>query len=96
MRRTEAKRIDEIIGEAIEAAGTRDAFNRQRICYLWPEIVGVSINRLTTRRWVERDTLHVCITSAAVKNELSFVASQLVERLNRAAGANVISRIVFH
>jgi hypothetical protein len=45
---------------------------------------------------VDRDELHVCIASASLKNELSFLSSSIVKRLNEAAGANVISKIIFH
>lgn len=96
MKRTEAKRIDQIISEALDASGTRDSFNSQQACYLWTEIVGPSINRQTTRRWVDHDVLHVCITSASLKNELSMMASAIIDRLNRAVGANTITKIVFH
>lgn len=96
MKRNDAKRVDAIITMAFERCGTRDVFDRQHICYLWPEIVGPTINRLTTRRWVERDELHVCIASGPLKNELSFMQSRLVERLNAAAGAHVITKIIFH
>lgn len=96
MKRSEPMRVDAIIRQALEASGTTETFNAQQASYLWPEIVGPTINRHTTRRWVDRGELHVCITSAALKNELSFVAATLVQRINKAVGADVITKIVFH
>lgn len=97
MKRHETKPIGQIITEAFRAAGTSELYDRQRVCYLWTEITGPTINRMTTRRWVDREgALHVSITSASLRNDLQFLAPKLIERLNEAAGKKVITRIVFH
>jgi len=96
MKRREPQRISEIFSQALEMTGMTSTFNEHRLCSLWPEIVGPGINRLTTRRFVDRGVLHVYITSAVLKNELSFNRQSLVDALNRAAGANVITDIQFH
>lgn len=96
MKRTEPKSVAEIIREGIERAGLSSTVAEQRACYLWPEVVGPGVNRYTFKRYVERGVLHVYITSAALKNELSFNRGALVEQINRAVGANAISNIVFH
>ena len=96
MKRTEPKRVDQIIDEALTAAGTRETFNAQQAAFLWGEIVGPGANRHTTRRWVDHGELHVCMTSASLKNELSMMATAIRDRLNRAVGADVITKIVFH
>lgn len=96
MKRTEPKSVAEIIRESIERAGLKSTVAEQRACYLWPEIVGPGVNRYTFKRYVERGVLHVYITSAALKNELAFNKSVLVEQLNRAVGSKAITNIVFH
>lgn len=96
MKRTEPKSIAEIIRESIEHAGLKDTVAEQRACYLWAEVVGPGVNRYTFKRYVERGVLHVYITSAALKNELSFNRTALMEQINRAVGSNVITNIVFH
>lgn len=96
MKRTEAKSIGQIIAESMEAAGATDTYNRQRVCYVWPEVVGPVVNRYTTRRYVEGSTMHVYISSAALKNELVYLVGRLTESLNRAVGQNVIDKIVIH
>lgn len=96
MKRREAIRVDAIIKEAMAASGATDTFRQQQACFVWPEIVGPAINRCTTRRWVDRDVMHVCINSASLKHELAFVAPQIIERVNRAVGVDVIKKLVFH
>lgn len=96
MKKREAMTVGQIIEMAIAQTGNRDDYDRQRACYMWQEVVGPAINRYTTRRWMERDKLHVCIVSAPLKNELQFTRQRLVENLNRALGKNVISDIIIH
>ena len=40
--------------------------------------------------------MHVYITSAVLKNELSFCRASLVEKINKAVGSDVLTEIVFH
>jgi len=96
MKRHEAESVGSIIRRAIEASGASEAFDNQRLCYLWPEVAGPVVNRHTTRRWVDGGTLHVAISSASLKNELSFHRSALIRHLNEAVGHQVINNIVFH
>lgn len=96
MKRTDAQSIGDIIDGMMAQTGITDEYARQRLCYLWAEVVGSGINRFTSRRYVEGDVLHVHITSAALKNEISFLRPQLVKRLNDAVGETVISDIMIH
>ena len=96
MKKRYPQSIGEIIENALRDSDVSSAINEQKICYLWPEVVGAGINRYTTRRYVESGALHVYITSGALKNELQFHRSRLVEELNRAAGSQVINTIIIH
>lgn len=96
MKRTQPQSIAEIIDEVFSHNGMTQAVAEQRICYLWPEIVGPGVNRYTTRRYVDRGTLHVYLSSAALKDELSYMRQNLIEQLNRAAGSQVINSIAIH
>ena len=54
------------------------------------------INRYTTRRYVSGGVLHVYLTSAPLKNELSFNRDRLISAINRVVGAEVITDVHFH
>ncbi len=96
MKRRDPLPIGALIARAIEASGSTDTYRRQQACYLWSEDVGPTINRATVRRWIVRDELHVVISSGPVKNELSFMASGIVDAINQALGTSLISRLVIH
>lgn len=96
MKRSDPLSIKELIDIVLDDDNVRDAARAQQVCYLWPEIVGPGINRYTTRRYVAGGVLHVYLSSAPLKNELRFHCSRLVEQLNRAVGADVITDIHIH
>lgn len=96
MKRTEPRQLGDILREAIETAGITDDVARHQACYVWAEIVGPGVNRYTFRRYVTGSVMHVYITSAVLKNELSFFKSGLVEKINKAVGSDVLTDIVFH
>lgn len=80
----------------MERAGLTDSLNEQRASAAWADVVGPGINRYTTRRYVDRGTLHVYLSSASLKNELSFARSRLAEAINRAIGSETVKEIVLH
>lgn len=99
MKRTEAIQVGDLIARLIEQSGSTATYEAQRVCFLWPEVVGPTVNRLTTARWINRDEMHVCIASGVVKSELTFMADSIVGHLNRLAGATsnpVIRRLIIH
>lgn len=96
MKKTEAVSLGDILKLYIEMDGNGDEFDRRKIEFVWSEVVGPVINRATTRRHVEGDTLHVYISSAPLKSELAFMAEPLVKALNNAVGKEVINKVVIH
>lgn len=96
MKRTQPQSVSEIINEVFSHSGMSQAVAEQRVCYLWPEIVGPGVNRYTTRRYVDHGTLHVYLSSASLKDELSYMRQSLIDQLNQAAGSQVINAIAIH
>ena len=96
MKRTEPALIKDILENAFTQAGESDNFLRQRAAYLWIEVVGSGVNRYTTGRFVSGDKLHVYISSASLKNELSFHRDSIAKRLNELVGKDVISEVIIH
>ncbi len=96
MKRTEPKSITTIIEESMAQAGVSVAYAEQRACFLWPDIVGPGVNRYTLKRYVDHGVLHVHLTSAPLKQELSFQRDRLIDLLNKAVGSRAITAIMFH
>ncbi|MCM1092438.1 MAG: DUF721 domain-containing protein [Bacteroides sp.] len=96
MKRTEPKLLGDIIRESLQRDGIETRFDEQRAAYMWGDIVGPGVNRYTTRRYIERGVLHVFLSSAALKQELTFMRQSIIKALNEAVGSGVVKDIVLH
>lgn len=96
MKVTNARVIGEIINDEINTLGLRDNFDAQKASYIWSEIVGAEINRLTFKRYVDNGKLHVYLSSAAVKQELAYRRDNLLKHINNAVGREIINDIIIH
>lgn len=97
MKRTDPKILGDIIHDALQRSGMEEKFARQRAAFLWSEIVGPTINRLTFKRRVDDNgVLHVYISSASLKNDLLYMRSTLLRRLNEAVGRDALTDIAIH
>lgn len=61
----------------------------------WPHIVGPLIAKHTVHLQIERKTLFVRLDSDVIRNELSFAKSLIIKNINKEAGAEIITEIVF-
>ena len=98
MKKTEAQQIGDIIHEVFVRSGLEGNEARQKACMMWSEIVGPTVNRHTTRRYVTDDgVMHVYLNSATLKSDLAFMRSRLIDQLNIYSGTpNTIKEIIIH
>ncbi|MDE5727760.1 MAG: DUF721 domain-containing protein [Duncaniella sp.] len=96
MKRTYPKHIASIIDEAISRAGLTEGLNDRRAAAVWIDVVGPGINRYTTRRYVDRGVMHVYLSSAPLKSELSLHRQELVRAINKALGEEVVRELFIH
>lgn len=96
MKRTEAMAVGDILKAMMDSDGDTAEFDRQKVSYLWSEVVGEYINRHTVRRYVQGDILHVFIDSGPLKSEIAFIIPGVIEKLNDAVGKRIIKKIQIH
>lgn len=96
MKQSDALAVGDILKAMIDSGGNSGEFDRQKAAYLWSEIAGPTLTRATTRRFMSGDELHVFISSAALKSELTFMAAGLADKINEALGRRVVKKIIVH
>ena len=76
--------------------GIETPYYQHRIVEAWGEVMGAGIQRHTSNIFVKNQTLHIHITSPAIKQNLLMEHRVLARRLNEYVGAQVIEDIQFH
>ncbi len=88
--------LREIIDKVMDASARKDDILAMRAASLWSDVVGSGINRYTTRRYVSKGVLHVYLSSATLKSELSFQREAIMKSINDILGNEVVTAIRFH
>ena len=85
--------IDEILQRFLRDEGLETPLLQKRLIDSWETVVGDTVAQYTTEKFIKNQTLHVKITSPALRHDLSMMRSQLVKRLNAEVGAMVIADV---
>jgi len=70
-----------------------DKLAEVRLIDSWKTILGPSVSRFTENLFIKKRTLYVRLTSSVLKSELMMCREQLVIKLNKEAGREVIDSI---
>ena len=95
MERRKTESITNLLNAYLREVGLETPLNQHRLIELWPEVMGKTINNYTGELFIKNQTLYVRIKSAALKNDMMMKRSEMVQRLNEAVGAYVITDINF-
>ena len=88
--------IGDVIKELLSSYKLEGKLKQARIIEAWPAVTGKMITNHTKDLYIRGTKLFVKLDSPALKNELSYSKSQIVDALNEAAGGQVIADIVFN
>ena len=96
MRQRNTEQIGEVIQQFMRLNGIETPYNQYRLIQSWPEVMGATISRYTSNIFIKNQTLHVQITSPAVKQNLLMEHRSIARRLNEHVGAQVIEDVTFY
>jgi predicted nucleic acid-binding Zn ribbon protein len=95
MKLSNDRSLGEVLKELIETYRLEGKLNELKIIHAWEKVVGEMISRHTKDLRISHGKLFVKIDSPALKNELIYSTSVIIENLNTEAGCKVIEEIVF-
>ena len=96
MRKSNTERIDAVIQQFIRINGIETPYNQYRLIAAWPVVMGPLVQRHTANIFIKNQTLHVQITSPAIKQNLMMEHRTLARKLNEHVCAQVIEDIHFY
>ncbi len=67
-----------------------------QIIHLWGDLLGQMVRNHTTSITFRKGRLMVKLDSAAIRHELSFARTQIVEGLNKELGSEMVTELVLN
>ena len=89
------KKLEETINQWIESMGFGKKLKESDLISSWEEIAGKLIAGQTHNIYIYNHKLFVKLTSAALRNELSYRKSEILEKIYAYHGKGVVEDIVF-
>jgi predicted nucleic acid-binding Zn ribbon protein len=87
--------LGEVLKEMIETYRLEGKLNEIKVIHSWEKVVGEMIARYTKDLYIRNGKLFVKIDSPALKNELTYSSSMIIDKLNDEAGCKVIDEVIF-
>jgi hypothetical protein len=95
MRRSNTSPFHELFMEYIRTRGLEKQYFEAKLINAWPDIAGKAIASRTKRMYFKNSVLFVELTSSVVRNELMMIRHGLIEALNKYAGQEIVTDIIF-
>ena len=96
MRKSNEKPLKAAIEEFLETFHLRDKLSQAKVIQSWEKVVGEMVARNTSQLHIRNKVLYVKVNSAALRNELLFARTKIMNTLNKEAGSIVIEDIVLN
>lgn len=94
MRRSKTISLAEAMKDYIREMNLEGKLNEIELIDSWEETVGKAIASRTSKIYIKDQVLYIYLNSSVVRNELLMLRQGLKDRLNEAAGSEVIKDIV--
>ncbi len=95
MKRTDAESIGDVLRLTLQECNMTSRLDECRAVALWEPLMGAHIARNTLRPTVLNGVMTVKVASAAMRSELHWSRSRIIEMLNERLGRRVIREIRF-
>ena len=96
MRKENEKPLKAAIEEFLDRFHLRDKLDQAKAIQAWEKVVGEMVARNTSQLHIRNKVLYVKVNSSALRNELLFARTKIMNALNKEAGAPVITDIVLN
>ena len=93
MFRRNVQTLDEVLMKMLRAQGLETPLLQKRLIDAWDTVAGPTVARYTTQKYIKNQALYVRIANPALRQDLSMMRSQLLQRLNSHVGSMVIADI---
>lgn len=94
------RRLGDVLSDVLQQYGLTRRLKEVQAVEYWAEVVGEQVARITRAREVRDGRLYVEVAStesasSAWRNELYFMKAEIIAKLNKKIGQNILHDIMF-
>lgn len=93
-RHQEGQSLEEVLKSFVSNNKLQKGLDKVAANDVWEKIMGPAIQKYTNTIKFERETLYVELTSAVLREELSYGKQKIIDNLNEELGKDLIKKIV--
>jgi hypothetical protein len=90
MFRRDVQSISDLLNMYLRREGLETPLLQKRAVDAWDTLMGPSIARFTSEKFIKNQTLFVKILNPALRQDLTMMRSRITKRINEAVGSQVI------
>ena len=95
MKRSEPTLIGQSVASVLRQLGLESKVKQYEVIEQWPRIVGNRIAKVATAVRIENGKLFVHVERAPWRNEMVFLKTALIEKINKEMHQEVVKDIIF-
>ena len=89
------EQLNKILKKAINESGFKKAIDQEGAVFIWNDVVGKNISKVTKATKVDKGTLVVKTESATWRQELHMQKKEIINKINKKIGSIAIKEIRF-
>ena len=93
-RNNEHISIADALKEFVETHKLETGLNKVNVADAWVKLMGNGVNNYTTSVTLERDTLHIQLSSSVLREELSYGKEKIINLINEELGKPIVKKLV--
>ena len=92
-RKFEPQLLGKVLSEIVESKALSRGITNEKINGLWNQLLGDTISQFTDKVELRNETLYVSLSSAPLREELSYGKEKIMRMLNEEMGKETIKKI---
>jgi len=93
-RKFEPQLLGKVLSEIVESKALFRGITNEKINGLWNQLLGDNISQFTDKVELRNETLYVSLSSAPLREELSYGKEKIMWMLNEEMGKETIKKII--
>ena len=94
-KKFEPQTIGEVLDDIVGSKALKTGLSNAKVVQLWSKLMGENIERYTDKIIVKNKTLTIYLSSAPLREELTYGKDKIIKLINDEIGIKLIEKIIF-